>query len=72
VEVDLQAATAARALDRILRAGHYWVPHWFKASHTVAFWDKFSWPETAPRYARGIIDTWWYDSDKALRLESLR
>lgn len=64
--------TAARALDRILRAGHYWVPHWFKASHTVAFWDKFSWPETSPRYARGIIDTWWYDNDKASRLESLR
>ncbi len=64
--------TAARALDRILRAGHYWVPHWFKASHNVAFWDRFSWPETSPRYARGIIDTWWYDSDKALRLESLR
>ena len=39
---DLDAAT--RALDRVLRAGHYWVPHWFKASHTVAHWNKFGWP----------------------------
>ena len=24
--------TATRALDRVLRAGHYWVPHWYKAA----------------------------------------
>jgi ABC-type oligopeptide transport system substrate-binding subunit len=27
--------TAARALDRVLRAGHYWVPHWYKASNVA-------------------------------------
>ena len=37
--------TAARALDRVLRAGHYWVPHWYKASNTIAYWDKFSRPD---------------------------
>ena len=37
--------TAARALDRVLRAGHYWVPHWYKPSNDVAYWDKFSRPE---------------------------
>jgi microcin C transport system substrate-binding protein len=52
--------TAARALDRVLRAGHYWVPHWYKGSHTVAYWDKFDRPETKPKYDRGILDTWWY------------
>jgi microcin C transport system substrate-binding protein len=60
--------TAARALDRVLRAGHYWVPHWYKASHTVAYWDKFSRPETKPRFDRGILDTWWYDDGKAAKL----
>jgi microcin C transport system substrate-binding protein len=60
--------TAARALDRVLRAGHYWVPHWYKASHTVAYWDKFSRPETKPRFDRGILDTWWYDEPKAAKL----
>ena len=28
----------------MLRAGHYWVPHWYKAAHNVAFWDKFGRP----------------------------
>jgi microcin C transport system substrate-binding protein len=60
--------TAARALDRVLRAGHYWVPHWYKASNTVAYWDKFSRPETKPRFDRGILDTWWYDGGKAAKL----
>jgi microcin C transport system substrate-binding protein len=60
--------TAARGLDRVLRAGHYWVPHWYKASHTVAYWDKFSRPETKPRFDRGILDTWWYDDAKAAKL----
>ena len=27
-----EMTTAARALDRVLRAGHYWVPHWYKGS----------------------------------------
>ena len=39
-----ELVTAARALDRVLRAGHYWVPHWYKASHHVAFWNKFCRP----------------------------
>jgi microcin C transport system substrate-binding protein len=60
--------TAARALDRVLRAGHYWVPHWYKASHHVAYWDKFSRPGTKPRFDRGILDTWWYDEAKAAKL----
>jgi microcin C transport system substrate-binding protein len=57
--------TAARALDRALRAGHYWVPHWYKGSHTIAYWDKFGRPETKPKFDRGILDTWWFDEAKA-------
>jgi microcin C transport system substrate-binding protein len=60
--------TAARALDRVLRTGHYWVPHWYKASNHVAYWDKFSRPETKPRFDRGILDSWWYDEAKAAKL----
>jgi microcin C transport system substrate-binding protein len=60
--------TAARALDRVLRAGHYWVPHWYKPSNHVAYWDKFSRPEHKPRFDRGILDTWWYDEAKAAKL----
>ncbi|MBX9684424.1 MAG: extracellular solute-binding protein [Hyphomicrobium sp.] len=60
--------TAARAVDRVLRAGHYWVPHYYKASHTVAFWNKFSRPATKPKYDPGVIDTWWIDTTKEAAL----
>jgi microcin C transport system substrate-binding protein len=63
-----ELTTAARALDRVLRAGHYWVPHWYKASNAIAYWDKFSRPETKPRFDRGVLDTWWYDEAKAAKL----
>jgi microcin C transport system substrate-binding protein len=59
---------AGRALDRVLRAKHIWAPHWYKASHSIAYWDKFSRPEIKPAYARGILDTWWVDPDKAAAL----
>jgi len=60
---------AARALDRVLRAGQYWIPHWYKASHRIAYWDVFGHPPNNPRYARGIPETWWYDRDKAAKIE---
>ncbi|RTL67855.1 MAG: ABC transporter substrate-binding protein [Hyphomicrobiales bacterium] len=62
--------TAVRALDRVLRASHYLVPHWFKASHTVAYWDKFARPATKPKYSLGELDTWWFDAEKAAKLRS--
>ena len=53
-----------RALDRVLRAGHYWVPNWYKASFNIAYWDKYSRPSVTPKYDThhaSIISTWWYD-----------
>jgi microcin C transport system substrate-binding protein len=61
--------TACKALDRVIRAGRYWVPHWYSASHRIAYWDVFGRPATKPRYARGIPETWWYDRDKAAAIE---
>jgi microcin C transport system substrate-binding protein len=63
-----QLITAARALDRVLRAGHYWVPQWYKPVFTMAFWNKYSRPAIKPKYDEGVIDTWWYDSEKAAKL----
>jgi microcin C transport system substrate-binding protein len=37
--------TACRALDRVIRAGRYWIPHWYKPSHWIAYWDVFGRPE---------------------------
>lgn len=60
--------TACRALDRVIRAGRYWVPQWYLASHRIAYWDVFSRPATKPRYARGAPELWWYDPAKAAKI----
>ncbi|NLH81142.1 MAG: ABC transporter substrate-binding protein, partial [Phyllobacteriaceae bacterium] len=60
--------TAAHALDRVLRAGRWWVPHWYKANHWVAAWDVFDRPGTKPRYDRAIESTWWVDEARARAL----
>jgi microcin C transport system substrate-binding protein len=64
-----ELVSACKALDRVIRAGRYWIPHWYLASHRIAFWDVFSYPAKQPRYFRGIPDTWWSDKDKAAKLE---
>ncbi len=57
-----------RAIDRILRSGHYWVPMWNKPNHLVAYWDVFGRPERSPKYDMGVVSTWWYDEEKAKRI----
>jgi microcin C transport system substrate-binding protein len=59
---------ACKALDRVVRTGRYWIPHWYKASHWIAYWDVFGHPVAKPRYFRGIPETWWTDGDKAAKL----
>ncbi|GJD78796.1 extracellular solute-binding protein [Methylobacterium gregans] len=50
---------AARALDRVLRAGRYWVPMWYSGVHRLAVWEGFGRPETGPDYDLGAPATWW-------------
>ena len=52
---------ATRALDRVLRAEVFWVPQWFKNTHTVAYYDMYRYPENLPPYALGTLDFWWFD-----------
>src|SRR5262249_52888644 len=40
---------ACRALDRLIRAGRYWIPHWYKPSHWIAYWDVFNRPSQKPK-----------------------
>jgi microcin C transport system substrate-binding protein len=61
--------TACKALDRVIRSGRYWIPHWYKPSHWLAFWDVFGRPAKKPRFGRGIPETWWYDRAKAAKLD---
>jgi microcin C transport system substrate-binding protein len=64
---------ACRALDRVVRAGMYWIPQWYNPSHRLAYWDVYGRPKTNVRYPRGIpeiwVTTWWYDREKATKLE---
>jgi microcin C transport system substrate-binding protein len=60
---DLNAA--CRALDRVLRAGHYWVPMWYRDTAWIAYWDAFARPERQPKLGVGAPGTWWWDETKA-------
>lgn len=60
--------TALRALDRVLIAGRYWIPHYNLAAFRIAYWDAFGRPERAPRYSPGIGSTWWWDEEKAAKI----
>ena len=57
-----------RALDRVLRAGHYWVPMWYNDAAWLAYWDAFSRPERQPKLGVGAPDTWWWDEEKAKKI----
>lgn len=61
---------ATRALDRVLRSRGFWVPQWFKAIYTVAYYDQFGYPAPLPPYALGETDFWWFDADKAAALKA--
>ncbi len=67
-----EITVAARALDRVLRAGRYWIPAWYRGEHFFAFWDMFERPGPIPAMASSpnaaAMATWWVNADKAKRL----
>jgi microcin C transport system substrate-binding protein len=74
---DLTAA--CRAIDRVFRAGRYWVPQWYNTSHRLAYWDVFDHPRSLPRYAIsdyssgvGERTLWWFDTAKAAKLDQAK
>lgn len=54
-----------RALDRVLRSTHSWIPNWYSANHRVAYWDMFGVPDRKPTYKFYPELHWWFDEDKA-------
>ena len=58
-----ELVASLRALDRVLRFGHYTVPHWYGGVHRVAYRaGRFEQPTITPRYYQPetwIISTWW-------------
>lgn len=62
--------TATKALDRVMRAERFGIFQWFKAKHTVAYFDIFEHPEVLPPYALGELSFWWYNEEKAAALKA--
>lgn len=58
-----QLVTSLRALDRVLRHGHYVVPHWYGAVHRVSWRSAaFERPAQLPRYYQPealVTSVWW-------------
>jgi microcin C transport system substrate-binding protein len=65
---------ACRAFDRVFRAGRYWVPQWYRATHPIAYWDLFAHPPQPPRYAQGVgaPENWWSDPAKVVKAEQAK
>lgn len=57
---DLVAYT--HALDRILLAGYYVIPHWHSPKFNLAYWKKLKRPEVLSPLTPGVSDTWWTDT----------
>ncbi|HLS58246.1 MAG TPA: extracellular solute-binding protein [Paracoccaceae bacterium] len=63
--------TAVRALDRVLRSLHVWIPQWYNPNHNIAYLDVYRRPEQGlPPYAMGEVDFWWYDAERAAELRA--
>ncbi len=60
-----QLETTLKAIDRVLRAHHFWIPNWFAPNHRVAMWDIFGWKDPKPEYGFPVESTWWVDPAKA-------
>lgn len=55
---------ATRALDRVLTAGRYVIPVWFRPDAKIAHVKELTYPEALPIYGDWIgflPDVWWYE-----------
>ena len=77
VERIIQAETradlvnACKALDRVLLAGSYVVPHWYSNVTRIARWDFFGHPDTIPRFGVDQF-AWWIDSERQTEIVNQR
>ncbi|HWK96340.1 MAG TPA: extracellular solute-binding protein [Pseudolabrys sp.] len=63
-----ELVAATHALDRVLLWNNYVVPQWSYPLQRTARWDRFSHPETMPKYAASAFPTvWWWDEAKAAK-----
>ena len=64
-----ELVAATKALDRVLLWNNYVVPQWTYPYARTARWDRFSHPDTMPKYGQSAFPTiWWWDADKAAKV----
>ena len=61
-ETSQDFVTAARALDRALMSGHYFIPLYHNPGQWVARWHYVEHPETHSLYG-ARLDSWWLNHD---------
>jgi microcin C transport system substrate-binding protein len=64
----VEVVVACRALDRVFRAGRYWIPMWHAPTVWLAYWDMYERPQTQPKFGEGAPGTWWFNPEKARRI----
>jgi len=63
-----ELVAATKALDRVLLAHDYVIPQWGYGKQRTARWNRYSHPETMPRYGASAFPTiWWYDEAKVAK-----
>lgn len=65
-----ELVAATHALDRVLLWNDYVVPQWSYPFQRTARWDRFSHPQTLPKYGASAFPTvWWWDEAKAAKAQ---
>ena len=64
-----EVIATCRALDRVLLWEYFQLPLDAVARPRTVYWDKFGRPDFEPKYWPPFPDGWWYDPQKAARME---
>ena len=64
-----ELVAATKALDRVLLAGAYVVPHWYLDADRLLYWNRFGRPATLPSQSAsgGFPQAWWWDAALAAK-----
>ncbi|MEM7269028.1 MAG: extracellular solute-binding protein [Pseudomonadota bacterium] len=61
---------ASKALDRVLMWNIYMIPQLYTPFSRIAWWDRFGRPDPLPPRSSGFPTVWWWDEEKAARVEA--
>ncbi|WP_198388429.1 ABC transporter substrate-binding protein [Rhizobium etli] len=59
-----EQVAAIKAMDRVLLAGNYVVPLYYRDKQSIAYWNTITHPAEFPTYSLGFPDAWWSTTAK--------